>query len=259
MKAISAVLITQDEEAKIGRALRSLEKIADEIVVVDSGSTDRTVEICRQAGARVTYHPWQGYRQQSQYATDLAQNDWVLSLDADECVSTSLRRELQAWKKAPETPHNGFFVARKTFFLGRWIDHTTWFPDWQLRLFRKSCGSWQGGRVHEAFKVEGETGRLANVLEHYTYSDISEYLSQLERFSSLAAADYYDNGRRSNWTHLTLYPALAFVNNLVIRRGFLDGIPGLAVSTLSAVSVFFKYLKLWELEHSTKKTEGAGR
>ena len=115
------------------------------------------------------------------------------------------------------------------------------------------------GRVHEAFKVEGKTAHLANVLEHYTYSDISEYLSQLERFSSLAAADYYDNGRRSNWTHLTLYPALAFVNNLVIRRGFLDGIPGLAVSTMSAISVFFKYLKLWELEHSTKKAEGADR
>lgn len=248
MKQVSAVLITFNEEAKIGRALDSLEGVADEIVVVDSFSQDGTARVCRARADRFLQREWAGYREQKQHATDLARHDWVLSLDADEALSPGLRRELMDWKREPEPPVVGYWIARKTFFLGRWIEHTTWHPDWQFRLFRKSTGRWKGGRVHESFLSEGRQGRLKGHLQHYTYASVGEYLRQLERFSSLAAADYRDAGRRVGWARLAFSPPWVFFNNYVLRLGFLDGVPGLAASAMSATSVFFKLLKLWELE-----------
>lgn len=248
MRKISAAIITLNEEEKIGAALESLRGIADEIVVVDSHSSDGTEEICRRFTDRFLQETWRGYRRQKQFATDCASFDWVLSLDADEALSRELRREMMEWKQSPEEPKDGYCMPRKTFFLGRWIEHTTWHPDWQLRLFRKSRGCWRGGRIHEAVAVTGSVGRFQSTLEHYTYSSISEYLRQLERFSALAAADYHDAGRRVGYFQLALHPPLTFFHNFIIRGGFLDGLPGLAVSALSATSVLFKYLKLWEIQ-----------
>lgn len=248
MKKLSAAIITLNEEEKIGGALESLQGVADEIVVVDSYSSDATERICRRHTQRFLQRQWEGYRQQKQFATDSASFEWVLSLDADEVLSPGLREEILAWKAAAEEPSCGYLLPRKTFFLGRWIEHTTWYPDWQLRLFRRSRGRWQGRRLHETFAVEGPVGRLRNELRHYTYASLSEYLEQLERFSSLAAADYYETGRKAGWKEMALYPPLTFLNNFVFRRGFLDGVPGLAVSVLSATSVFFKFAKLWELQ-----------
>lgn len=257
MKPISATIICRDEEAKIGRALQSLKEVADEIVVVDSGSADSTEEICRRYTDRFIYREWEGYRSQKQFATDSAKFDWVLSIDADEVVSDRLGQEILAWKR--ETggqPFDGYLIARKTFFMGRWIEHTTWYPDWQLRLFRRSKGIWKGRRVHESFQSEGAVGKFREHLEHYTYSSVSEYLQQLERFSALAAADYHDNGRRAGWKELALLPPLTFLNNFLLRRGFLDGVPGLSASALSAVSVFFKFLKLRELQAGAESAAG---
>lgn len=248
MKTVSAVIITCNEEKKIEAALRSVRSVADEIVVVDSFSTDRTTDICRRYTERVLQKGWQGYRQQKQFATDAATHDWVLSLDADEAVSPELERELLMWKQRQEDTYQGYCLARKTFFMGRWIEHTTWYPDWQLRLFRRSCGRWQGGRVHESFQLAGLAGKFRHHLYHYTYSNLSEYLSQLEIFSSLAAADYYDRGVRATMSRLLFYPPIVFLKNYFLKLGFLDGIPGLVVSMLSALSTAIKFLKLWELQ-----------
>lgn len=252
MNKVSAVLVSFNEEEKIEAALRSLQGVSDEIIVVDSFSTDATEKICRQYVDQFLQRPWEGYRTQKQFATQQANHEWVLSLDADEVLSPELQREISRWKEEAEDDVNGYLLPRKTYFLGRWIEHTTWYPDWQLRLFRGSKGEWKGGRVHESFKVRGRIARLKGELYHFTYSSLKEYLVQLERFSSLSAADYYDRGVRARPSHLLLQPPLVFVKNYCLRLGFLDGVPGLAASGLSATSTFFKYLKLWELQLKRK-------
>lgn len=250
MKKISAVLISFNEEEKIEGALSSLREIADEIIVVDSHSTDRTAEICGRFTDRFIRRDWPGYREQKQYATEQARHPWVLSLDCDEKLSSQLQRELKDWKSRPEGRERGYQVPRMTRFMGRWIRHTSWYPDYQMRLFRSDSGGWQGGRVHESFRLQQglPSGRLQGHILHYTYSDLSEYLAQLDRFSSLAAADYRERGKRVGGLRLVLTPPLVFIKNYLLKLGFLDGRAGLAVSLISAVSVLFKHLKLWELQ-----------
>ncbi len=248
MKKISAAIVAFNEEDKIERTLVSLQEVSDEILVVDSLSTDATRQICLRYTDRIFDRPWEGYRRQKQFATDQATYDWVLSLDSDEMLSSQLRQEIIEWKMNEDRACNGYYLPRKTFFMGRWVEHTTWYPDWQLRLFRRSRGRWEGGRVHESFRVLGPTAKLRGHLYHYTYASLSEYLSQLEHFSTLAAADYYGRGLRANLSHLLLDPPAVFLKNYFLRMGFLDGIPGLLVSSLSAVSTLFKYLKLWEMQ-----------
>ena len=255
MKKISATVITYNEESKIDRALSSLRELCDEIVVVDSFSTDSTLERCRRYTDRIKQRAWPGYRDQKQYATDQATHDWILSLDGDEEVGAVLCQEIQRWKESrTEADCNGYYVSRKAFFLGRAINHTTWYPDWQLRLFRKSRGKWEGGRVHESFRVQPPTSRLRGDLHHYTYASIDEYLEQLSRFSALAAADSLDRGQRSGFGQLALRPLAAFFNNYLLRRGFLDGSAGFAVSVLASVSIFFKYLRLWQLQSNDRQS-----
>lgn len=247
MKRISAVLITYNEEEKIQHALASIKAVSDEIVVVDSYSTDTTVEGCRRYTDRVLLRTWEGYREQKQFATEQASHEWILSLDADEMLSPQLREEILEWKQQ-ETSYKGYYLPRKTFFMGRWIEHTTWYPDWQLRLFEKSCGRWVGGRVHESVRVTGPTSRFKGQIYHHTYASFSEYLRQLEHFSTLAARDHFERGKRAHWSHFVFHPPAIFLKNYLLRRGFLDGMPGLAVSILAVVSTLFKYLKLWELQ-----------
>ena len=256
MRKLSGVVICCNEEEKIDAALSSLQAVSDEIVVVDSFSSDGTEAICRRYTDRFLQRRWSGYRDQKRFATSQASFDWVLSLDADEVLSPELEAEVRLWKSGKEDGIDGYYLCRKTFFLGRWIEHTTWYPDWQMRLFRRSAGQWEGGRVHESFRVKGPTGRLSEDLHHYTYASLTEYLQQLERFTNLAAADYFDSGVRAGPVKLLLYPPLEFLRNYVLRRGFQDGVPGLAVSVLSAVSTFFKYLKLWELAAVDPKRTG---
>ena len=197
MKKLSGVVVCYNEEEKIDAALGSLEPVSDEIVVVDSFSSDGTEAICRRYTDRFLQRPWSGYRDQKQFATQQASFDWVLSLDADEVLSPELRQAVLLWKSGEDDGIDGYRLCRKTFFLGRWIEHTTWYPDWQMRLFRRSAGRWEGGRVHESFRVNGATGRLSGDLHHHTYASLSEYLQQLERFTNLAAADYFDAGVRA--------------------------------------------------------------
>lgn len=255
MRHISGVLITFNEEGKVESALESLAPVCDEIIVVDSFSTDGTPEICRRFADRVIQRPWAGYRDQKQFAADLARSDWVLSLDADERLSAELQESLKEWKQDGGDGPVGFYLPRITFFLGRWIRHTTWYPDWQLRLYRKSAGYWTGGHVHERVVVSGPIDRLSGHIEHFTYSSLSEYLKQLERFSELAALDYWESGKRAGPGRILISPPLVFFKNYFIKAGFLDGMPGLIVSILAATSTFFKLARLWELRLAGK--EGA--
>jgi len=248
VKRISGVLITHNEENKIRTALESLEDVCDEILVVDSFSQDRTPEICNEFSVQFHQRRWNGFVNQKQFATDLATHDWVLSLDADEKLSPELQKELLEWKES-KTQENGYLIPRLTYFLNRFIYHTSWYPDYQMRLFRKSEGSWKGRRVHESFSVSEPIGKMTNQILHFTYASVSEYLVQLERFSTLVAADYQDRGRKAGLTRLLFYPPIVFLKNYLVKRGFLDGIPGIAVSFLAAASTFFNYLKLWELQH----------
>ena len=248
MKTISAVLITHNEEHNIREAIESVLWL-DEIVVVDSLSTDRTIEIAREYTTRVFQRPWPGYVEQKNFATGQASHDWIFSLDADERISPLLKKEIEEWRRSNDERFKGFLIPRKSFFLGRWITHTSWYPDEKLRLYHRQYGHWAGGRVHESVLLSSPPGRFKGELLHYSYRCISDFIRRLERYSTLAAEDHFERGTRVTLATLILNPFFNFVKNYFLKQGFRDGFPGLVVSILSAVSAFFKYVKLWELQH----------
>ena len=248
MEPVSATVITRNEEANIEEALASLDW-ADEIVVVDSGSADRTLDICRRFTGRVLHRDWTGFVDQKDHAARAARHDWIFSLDADERVSPELRREIGELRRRG-FDRAGYRIPRVARFMGRWIQHGDWYPDFQLRLFDRRRGAWQGGRVHESVRLDSEPGYLKGEIHHFTYRDLSAYLRRLDTYSSLAAADYRERGRRAGALKLLGNPLVTFVKAYLLRRGFLDGRPGLMVAFMGAVSVFFKYAKLYELERS---------
>lgn len=248
MRKVSAVIITHNEEHNLPAALESV-KWADEIIVVDSMSTDRTIEVARQYTDKIYQQPWPGYVEQKNFAISKAQHEWIFSIDADERVSNELRLEIEAWRQA-EHSLNGYFIPRKSYFLGRWIKHTSWYPDEKLRLFHRDHGRWEGGRVHESVYVAGKTGHFRGELLHYSYRKISDYLARLELYSNLAAEDYLERGKKISFFTLMLNPVFNFIKNYLVKQGFRDGTPGLIISILSSISAFFKYAKLWELRNA---------
>ncbi len=252
MEPISATLITCNEERNIAGALQSL-SWADEIVVVDSGSSDATLEICRRFTDRIFHRDWTGYVDQKNYAVEKARNEWIFSLDADERPSPRLVEEIKRLDgKEPARP--GYKIPRIAFFMGRWIRHGDWYPDYQLRLFNKRFGRWDGGRVHESVKTSGNPAFLKSEILHYTYRNLSEYLHRLEIYSTLAALDYQQRGKRTGLLKLIANPLASFAKGYLLKRGFLDGTAGFMVAVMGAVSVFFKYAKLYELQN-TKDTK----
>jgi glycosyltransferase involved in cell wall biosynthesis len=248
MSLISAVIITHDESANIEGALHSVSDWVDEIVVVDSGSTDDTLDICRRYTSRIFCREWTGFVDQKNHAADKAAHNWVFSLDADERPSSRLVEEIKALRVGGFR-RPGYRIPRVAFFMGRWIRHGDWYPDYQLRLFDRTRGRWQGGRVHESFRIQGsEPGFLAGELHHYTYRSLSDYLKRLEAYTSLAASDYRERGKRSSGIKLLLDPTATFLKSYLLKRGFLDGVPGLMAAVMGSVSVYFKYAKLYELQ-----------
>jgi len=241
---VSAVIITFNEEENIKRCIASL-GFADEVVVVDSGSRDKTAQIAKELGALVFTHGWQGYSKQKNFAVSKARNEWVLSLDADEVVSPELGEELT---KIIISPYEGYSIPRRAFFLGRWINHCGWYPDLQLRLFRKKAGRFdETKQVHERFLLNGKAGLLKNDLFHYTYTNLGQYFSTLNRYTELAAISMKEKGRKGRVSDLLLNPPCTFFKMYVLKFGFLDGLPGLFVCLLSSFYNFVKYAKLWEL------------
>ena len=246
MPKVSVTIITKNEAADIAAALESV-SWADERIVVDSCSTDDTVTIATRLGARVASREWPGYVAQKNYAASLAANDWILSLDADERVTSELAEEIRKTLEG-EPESRGFWIPRVTFHLGRWIRTTDWYPDYQLRLYDRRAAEWTGTYVHEGVKVNGRVGRLRSELQHYAYRDVAEHMETIDHYTTLAARQMFEHGRRATALDVTLQPAFAFFRNYILKRGFLDGSVGLTISKMNAQYVGLKFRKLRDLE-----------
>jgi glycosyltransferase involved in cell wall biosynthesis len=244
MVEISAVVITHNEERNLPRCLASVGSFSREIVVVDSGSTDGTLAVAERAGARVIPQEWLGYGRQKQFALEQARSPWVLSIDADEEVSPELAAEIARLDFSAD----GYFVRRRVWYLGRWIRHGVWNPDWVMRLFRRDRARFTPERVHERVELEGQPGRLRWPLYHYSYRDVEHHLAKINEQTSLAAAQMAERGRRVGWAKLALSPGWEFFRSYLLRGGFRDGTPGLTVAKLHAYYHFLKYAKLRERE-----------
>jgi len=240
---VSVTVITRDEAANIEACLASV-AWADEVLVVDCGSTDRTVEIARHTRARVIVKDWPGYGAQKNFAASQAAHDWILSVDADERVTPELATEIRA-RLSGQVSAAGFRIPRVTFHLGRWIRTTDWYPDYQLRLYDRRRARWKERRVHESVTADGPVEQLANALQHYPYRDITHHHQTLDRYTTLAAEDMYASGQRAGFADLAFHPPAAFLRNYVLSRGFIDGIPGFIISAMNAHYVFLKFAKLW--------------
>jgi glycosyltransferase involved in cell wall biosynthesis len=243
---VSVTVITLNEAADIGDALKSV-AWADELIVVDSMSSDDTATIARRFTDRVVVREWPGYVEQKNYAAMIAANDWILSLDADERVTPELTKEIGATLEGPPR-YAGYRMPRVTFHLGRWIRTTDWYPDYQLRLYDRRVASWTGRLVHESVTVGGPVGRLRGELQHFAYRDISDHIETIDRYTTYAAAQMQEAGRHAGLLHLFAHPPLAFLRNYLLKGGIRDGIPGLIVSAMNAYYVFLKFAKLAELE-----------
>ena len=246
MPRLTVTVITRDEAAHIDACLASV-AWADELLVVDSGSTDGTPDRARARGARVIVRDWPGYSAQKNFAAAEAAHDWILSVDADERVTPELAAEIRALL-AREPPAAGYRAPRVTWHLGRWIRSTDWYPDYQLRLYDRRRARWAPHRVHESVACDGPAGRLAAELQHYAYRDISHHHRTMDRYTTLAAEAMHEAGRRAGVADLALHPPAAFIRNYILRRGFTDGIPGFIISVMNAHYVFLKFAKLREMD-----------
>lgn len=238
---ISATIITFNEERNLPRAIESL-RCCDEIVVVDSGSTDRTMEIAARYGARVLEANWRGYAGQKNYASDQAVNDWVLSIDADEALSEDLEGEIWALKKrGPDC--DAYTLPRLAQYLGKWILHSGWYPDRKIRLFDRRKASWHGEYVHESVVCEGRVGELKGNLLHYTCDSLTEHLRTMNRYTTLAAEEVVARKKKVGYSQLLADPAWTFFKTYVVQRGFLDGLEGLSIAYMASLYTFLKYAK----------------
>lgn len=242
---LSVVVITFDEEDRLRACLESV-AWADEIVVVDSESHDKTVQIAREFTDRVLVRPWPGFAPQKNFAVAQATGDWILSLDADEEVPPELRDEIHDVIAQPDAL-DGYALRRRNVFLSQWIRHGGLYPDWQMRLFRRGRGRFADRDVHESIDVDGAIGRLTNDLIHRSYRDVADFFDRANRYSTLAAREMIRTGRRARAREIILRPLGRFVSMYIARRGFLDGRKGLLLAALYAYYVFMRTAKVWEV------------
>ena len=238
---ISATIITLNEERNIARAIESL-RCCDEIVVVDSGSNDRTLELASRLGARVVETPWHGYAKQKNFAADQAQYDWVLSLDADEALSEALEGEIWAVKKSGPR-HDAYTMPRLAQYCGKWILHSGWHPDRKVRLYNRRCAKWVGEYVHESVRVRGPVGHLRYNILHFTCGSLTEHLKSLDRYTTLAAQEIVAHKEPLNRARLLFDPGWTFLRAYILQRGFLDGAEGLSIAWMGALYTYLKYAK----------------
>jgi len=241
---LSVVVVTRNEEDRLRACLESV-AWADQIVVVDAESDDKTVTIAREFTDHVVVRPWPGYAAQKNVAIEMATGEWVLSLDADEVVSTELTAEIRR-VLAADGPADGYAVPRRNIFWGRWVRHGGLYPDWQLRLFRRGRGRFIERAVHESVRVDGRVERLAGHLEHRSYRDVGDFLARADRYAALAAADAVAQGRRAGARDFVLRPLGRFLSMYVLYRGFLDGWRGFLLASLYAYYVLIRAVKIWE-------------
>jgi glycosyltransferase involved in cell wall biosynthesis len=242
---LSVVIVTLNEEERIRECLDSV-AWADEIVVVDAESTDKTVAIAREATDQVIVRPWPGFHEQKNFGLDRATGDWILSLDADETVSPALRAEITAILESGGGAA-GYAVSRHNVFWGRWVRHGGLYPDWQIRLFRRGCGRFSERPVHESITVDGDVARLRGHLVHRSYRDVADFLARADRYTSLAADEWVAAGRPSRpLLDMVVRPIGRFLSMYVARAGFLDGWRGFLLATLYAYYVLMRSAKIWE-------------
>lgn len=238
---ISATLITLNEEDNIARAIESL-RCCDEVVVVDSGSQDRTMEIAAKLGARIVESPWRGYAGQKNFAAEKAANDWILSIDGDEALSEALEGEIWQIKKTGAR-FDAYTMPRMAQYLGRWILHSGWYPDRKVRLYDRRRAHWEGDFVHESVKVEGTIGHLDCNLLHFTCDSITSHLKRMDRYTTLAAQELVARGKKVTLADLLFDPPWTFLRTYILQAGFLDGVEGLTIAYMAAFYNFVKYAK----------------
>ena len=255
---VSAIVVCFNEEQRIEACLESL-RWCDEIVVVDSFSTDRTPEICRRYTERFYQRAWAGYGDQKAYAHSLASKDWVLLVDSDERVSVALHQEILAALSADGNEYVAYAVPRLVYYLRRWWWRGGWYPDYDIRLFRRERATWGGSEPHEKILVDGKVHRLKHPLEHFTYRNIDDHIQRINRFTSISSGELKKAGGRWRLSDALLRPAVRFVRCYFLKRGFMEGFAGFYVAFTAAVYVFLKYAKLWELELEEKKKIGRKR
>lgn len=255
---ISATIITLNEAVNI-RAVCESVAWADEIMVVDSGSTDETCEIAEGCGAKVIKREWPGFAAQKQFAVDQAAHNWIFSLDADERVSDKLQAEIEALRRVPDARvADGYLIPRRSFYQGRWIKGGDWYPDWQLRLFRKSSGAWDPRLIHESVKLKkgARLGKLSGDILHYSVRDSAHHHRMIgERYAPLAAEQMFAEGRKTSAIKIATAAPSAFIRSFILKGGFRDGIAGLSIASFAAHHAFLKHVMLWEKQ----KAEGSGQ
>jgi glycosyltransferase involved in cell wall biosynthesis len=238
---ITATIITLNEERNIARAIESL-RCCDEILILDSGSTDRTLQLAENLGARVFEAGWRGYSGQKNWAAEQASHDWILSLDADEALSEALEAEIWNLKKSGPR-YDGYTMPRLARYLGRWILHSGWYPDRKIRLYDRSKGRWVGDFVHESVQVDGRLGQLESSILHFTCDSLSEHIKTMERYTTLAAQEIAARKIQVPLWRVLVDPQWTFFKSLVLQRGFLDGREGLTIAYMAAFYTFLKYAK----------------
>lgn len=256
MNRLSVCIIAQNEEPNLPRVLRSAHPIADEIVLVDGGSTDRTQEIARQAGAKVFFRPFTNHADQKNYAASLASYDWIFLLDADEELSDELVVSVQQWKSHP--PDFAVYeMSRLTWYLGSWIRHSRWYPDWQRRIYRRDSVSFSGV-IHSALRYDGPVGRLRGDLLHYTIRTFPEHEAKLEKYTSAIAQEMFDQGQRRWRAAMWLAAPWSWIHHFVLGAGFLDGSRGLLIARMAARGVWLKFQKLGQLVEAERQAKNRG-
>lgn len=251
---ISLVIITYNEEQNLANAIKSAQDIADEIIVVDSGSTDDTVKIAKEFSSKVFHRDWTNYADQKNFANSKAAHAWILSLDADESLSPQLREQLLELKQQePEVA--AYSMPRLVYYMGRWIRHSGWYPDRKIRLFRSSQAQWEGEYVHEKLCVEGAIEKLSGDIYHFSYQDIRDHLERINLFSTLGAQKLYAQKKKCRWRHLLFLPGSRFFKSYILRTGFLDGFAGFVIAALHGYAIFARYAKLREIWKKGERIE----
>lgn len=248
---ISAFVVCKNEEKKIEKCLNSV-SWCDEIIVVDSHSTDNTLELCKKYTDKIYIRDWPGFRLQKQFGLDQCTSEWVINLDADEVVSEGLKNEIIKKINSPKTYEKnvtGFQLSRVVFYMNRWWRKGGWYPEYRLRLVKRDKTVWGGDEPHEhAIIKEGKIEKLKGELEHYTYGDIFHHLQTLNNFSNISANVLYKKGKTAKFYNVAINPIMRFIKFYFLKRGFLEGFPGFVVAVIESYYVFLKYIKLWELQ-----------
>jgi glycosyltransferase involved in cell wall biosynthesis len=239
---ISLAIITYNEEARLGEAIESAVGVVDEIVVLDSFSSDRTRKVAESHGARFLQRSFDDYGSQKNAVLELARHEWVLNLDADERLSPRLREIIAGLKEGPEPDHDGFCICRRTFYLGRWVRHSGWYPDRKLRLFRRGRARWVGS-IHERLELAGSRRNLEGDILHHTYSGIADHLARLNRYTSLQAREIAASKKKWLLLRAMLLPPVTFLERYFFKLGLLDGFPGLVIALVSSWATALKFLK----------------